>query len=99
MKITKWRLQQVIKEELKNALEEDQWGPDYGGGDQQNDTDLIIKAAQGTDKTGRYPITNLESFIQAVDMAHRDGSFGRMKPNNGEIHDAWMEFVRRDLHR
>ena len=63
------------------------------------DTDLIIKAAQDADKTGRYPITNLESFIQAVDMAHSDDAFGRMKPNNNEIHDAWMEFVRRDLHR
>lgn len=63
------------------------------------DTDLIIKAAQSADKTGRYPITNLESFIQAVDMAHADDAFGRMKPNNDEIHDAWMEFVRRDLHR
>ena len=87
MKITKSQLKQIIQEELKNVLNE------------QDDTELIIKAAQSADKAGRYPITNLESFIQAVDMAHAGGSFGRMKPNNDEIQDAWIEFVRRDLHR
>ena len=86
MKLTKKQLKKLIKEELKNVLNE------------QTDTELIIKATQQATGT-RYPITDLDSFVQAVDMAHRDGSFGRMLPNPNEIQAAWIEFLRRDLHR
>tara|TARA_R110002020_G_scaffold61745_3_gene165838 strand:+ start:1514 stop:1774 length:261 start_codon:yes stop_codon:yes gene_type:complete len=86
MKISVSRLKQIIKEELQAMIVE------------QSDTELIIKAAQEA-AGSRYPITSEESFIQAVDMAHGDGAFGRMLPNPNEIQAAWYEFVRRDLHR
>ena len=100
MKITKSQLRRIIKEELEKLHDQarETAAKSYRLRENSEDVELIIKAAQ--EATGdRYPITSEEAFVQAVDMAHRDGSFGTMLPNPNEIQAAWYEFVRKNLHR